>query len=68
MAVVDSNSRKSLEDMPEPCGCVVQRVDWGDLLEDAKRKLEEYRRFERENVGPEDKLSFSCYGGMCGRR
>jgi hypothetical protein len=43
-------------------------VDWKVLLEDAKVKLEAFRRFEEENVGPEDNLSFSCFGGMCGRR
>lgn len=68
MAVVDSRSRKQLEEMPEPCSCIVERVDWKGLLEDAKVKLEAFRKFEMENVGPDDKLSFSCFGGMCGRR
>ncbi|KAL3798952.1 hypothetical protein ACHAWO_010166 [Cyclotella atomus] len=68
MRVVDSRSKKMLEEMPEPCSCIVERVDWKVLLEDAKVKLEAFRRFEEENVGPEDNLSFSCFGGMCGRR
>jgi hypothetical protein len=68
MAVVDSRSRKQLEEMPEPCSCIVERVDWKGLLEDAKVKLEAFRKFEMENVGQDDKLSFSCFGGMCGRR
>lgn len=68
MSVVDARSYRPLNELPEPCSCIVQRVDWDTLLEDAKRKLEAFRKFEMENVGPEDNLTFGCFGGICGRR
>ncbi|KAL3789245.1 hypothetical protein HJC23_002830 [Cyclotella cryptica] len=68
MRVVNARTRKQLPDLPPPCGCVVQRVDWDSLLEDAKANLEAFRNFEKTNILPTDNLSFSCFGGMCARR
>lgn len=68
MRVVNSRTRKQLPDIPPPCGCVVQRVDWESLLEDAKANLEAFRNFEKTNILPTDNLSFSCFGGSCARR
>ena len=65
MRVVDARTSRQLKDCPEPCACVVQRMDWDTLLEDAKLKLRAFRKFERENVTAEDDLSFSCSSGLC---
>jgi len=68
MKVVDSRSSKQLSDLPEACSCIVEQVNWNNLLEDAKIKLDAFKRFERENVDPDDQLSFNCYNGLCGRK
>jgi hypothetical protein len=65
MRVVDSRTTKQLQDMPAPCSCVVQRLDWDAMLADAKAKLEAFRKFEEANILPTDNLSFTCSGGMC---
>ena len=65
MRVVDARTSRTLEECPEPCACVVQRVGWDALLEDAKDKLREFREFEIMYVTADDKPSFSCSSGLC---
>ena len=60
MQVVDSRSSKELSDLPEACSCIVERVNWNELLDDAKIKLKAFKKFERENVDPDDQLGFNC--------
>jgi hypothetical protein len=67
MRVVDARSSKALRELPTSCACIVQRVDWNNLLQDAKAKLEAFRKFERENITSDDDLSFRCWGGVCRR-
>ena len=57
---------KQLQDMPVPCSCVVQRLDWDVMLTDAKAKFKAFCKFEEANILPNtDNFSFTCSGGMC---
>lgn len=65
MRVVDAKTCLPLTEVPEPCACIVQRMDWDALLQDAKAKLAAFRKFEREHFEEGEDLSFKCTTGMC---
>lgn len=67
MATIDSKSSSAGPNLsnPYPCQCVVEDVDWDALLLDAKNKLEAFRKFEKENIGEEERLGFSCCWRGC---
>lgn len=65
MRIVDAKTSLTLNELCEPCSCIVQQTDWDPLLEDAKTKLATYRKFEKENVEEDEVLTFSCRSGMC---
>ncbi len=67
MAVVDAKSSGTFEETPQPCACIVNKVDWDHLLLDAKEKLDAFRKLERESsMSPE--LAFRCSSGSCYRQ
>ncbi len=70
MAVVDAKSSLKFDQTPKPCACIVKRVDWNQLLIDAKEKLEAFRKLEREMSSklPGEDLRFHCMSGSCYRR
>lgn len=70
MAVVDAKSSFKFEETPQKCACIVKRVDWNQLLRDAKEKLEAFRKLEREisSMLPGEELTFKCMSGSCYRR
>lgn len=64
MAVVDAKSSVTFEETPQPCACIVNKVDWDFLLLDAKEKLDAFRKLERESsMSPES--AFGCRSGSC---
>ncbi len=67
MAVVDAKSSITFEETPQPCACIVNRVDWDHLLRDAKEKLDAFHKLERESSMPPG-LTFQCRSGSCYRQ
>ncbi len=67
MAVVDAKSSKTFEETPQPCACIVNRVDWDHLLRDAKEKLDAFNKLERES-SKSPGSTFQCRSGSCDRR
>ena len=65
MRVVDAMTCMPLAKLPEPCKCIVERTNWDVLLEDSKKKLAAFRKFEMEHYKENEDLNFKCTSGMC---
>eukprot|EP00985_Skeletonema_marinoi_P020773 scaffold12430_cov137-Skeletonema_marinoi.AAC.5 len=69
MAVVDAKSSITFEETPQSCACIVERVDWDNLLSDAKEKLDAFRKLEQEiSMESGEELTFQCSSGSCYRQ